>query len=236
MSTTDLVTSPHLLSVLSAAETARLQTEAILALLASNKDQSASAALHTQEKRVFSQLALVRGLNRKAVLDVRRTKQETADARHEVDTLHLQLQNLYYEQRHLRGEIALCEGYECVDLTVPSRFADKLTSPSSHSYKKLPLISSEDFLTAHPEHDNLDEHALMNARIEHEHKERLALEEARQSLLKRKQTLIAENNRRKEFLANLDRKIEDWIEGSGAVEKEFTKCGDEMGKIGVVSS
>lgn len=76
----------------------------------------------------------------------------------------------------------------------------------------------------------------MNARIEHEHKERLALEEARQSLLKRKQTLIAENNRRKEVLANLDRKIEDWIEGSGAVEKEFTKCGDEMGKIGVVSS
>ena len=30
----------------------------------------------------------------------------------EIDALHLQLQNLYYEQRHLRGEIAGCEDYE----------------------------------------------------------------------------------------------------------------------------
>jgi hypothetical protein len=28
--------------------------------------------------------------------------------------LSLQLQNLVYEQRHLRGEISACEGYECV--------------------------------------------------------------------------------------------------------------------------
>jgi hypothetical protein len=28
--------------------------------------------------------------------------------------LHLQLQNLYYEERHLRGEIAACESYEYV--------------------------------------------------------------------------------------------------------------------------
>jgi len=73
----------------------------------------------------------------------------------------------------------------------------------------------------------------MKARIEHEHAERLALEEARQSLLKRKQTLIAENNRRKEVLASLDRKIEDWIEGSGGVEKEFAKCVEEMERVGV---
>jgi len=119
MSTTDLVTSPPLLSVLAAAQETRLQTEAILTLLASNKGADPSA-LCTQEKRVFSQLALVRGLNRKAVLDVRRTKQETAQARGEVDTLHLQLQNLYYEQRHLRGEIALCEGYEYVFFPSPT--------------------------------------------------------------------------------------------------------------------
>jgi THO complex subunit 5 len=73
----------------------------------------------------------------------------------------------------------------------------------------------------------------MRERIEHEHAERLQLEEARQALLKSKQSLIAENNKRKEVLANLDKKIEDWIEGSEAVEKEFTVCGEEMGKIGV---
>jgi hypothetical protein len=51
-------------------------------------------------------------LNRKAILGVRSTKQETGEARQEIDALHLQLQNLYYEQRHLRGEIAGCEDYE----------------------------------------------------------------------------------------------------------------------------
>jgi THO complex subunit 5 len=71
-------------------------------------------------------------------------------------------------------------------------------------------------------------------RIEHEHTDRVTLEEARQALLKRKQSLIAENMKRKEVLANLDKKIEDWVEGSEAVEKEFAVCGEEMGKVGVV--
>nr|GFD57658.1 hypothetical protein [Tanacetum cinerariifolium] len=44
----------------------------------------------------------------------RRTKQETSEARQEIDELHLQLQNLYYEQRHLRGEIRGCEEYKWV--------------------------------------------------------------------------------------------------------------------------
>jgi len=38
--------------------------------------------------------------------------------RQEVDKLHLQLQNLYYEQRHLQGEIAACESYEYVSIHV----------------------------------------------------------------------------------------------------------------------
>lgn len=45
-------------------------------------------------------------------MGVRQTKQETTEARQEIDSLHLQLQNLYYEQRHLRGEIAGCEEFE----------------------------------------------------------------------------------------------------------------------------
>ncbi len=70
----------------------------------------------------------------------------------------------------------------------------------------------------------------MRERIEHEHAERLQLEEARQALLRLKQSFIAENNNRKEVLANLDKKIEDWIKGSEAVEKEFAVCEEEMGR------
>lgn len=70
--------------------------------------------LSKQQKTLYAYLAQLRGLNRNAITKVRNTKQTTAEARQEIDRLHLQLQNLYYEERHLRGEIAACESYECV--------------------------------------------------------------------------------------------------------------------------
>lgn len=52
----------------------------------------------------------------------------------------------------------------------------------------------------------------MVARIEDERREREALEQQRQELLKRKQKLIAENKKRKEDLANLDNDLEKFID------------------------
>lgn len=54
----------------------------------------------------------------------------------------------------------------------------------------------------------------MIARISHEHAEREKLEQARQELLKRKQALIAENNKRKDDLASLDQDLERFIDVS----------------------
>ena len=70
------------------------------------------STLSKQQKVLYARLAQLRGANRNALLAVRNAKQTTAEARQEVDRLHLQLQNLYYEQRHLRGEISSCESYE----------------------------------------------------------------------------------------------------------------------------
>jgi hypothetical protein len=126
---TPLVTDTSLQSVLAAADLARTQSLAILDLLDAHHASSTTTdpssdgtdpttahqlALSTQQKKLTAHLAHLRGLNRKAVLGVRGTKQETGEARQEIDALHLQLQNLYYEQRHLRGEIAGCEDYEYV--------------------------------------------------------------------------------------------------------------------------
>lgn len=116
MSALDIVQDPQLRSVLQAADRACEQCIAILDLIQANRDPKTSSSyeqdLSTQQKVLYSHLAVVRGLNRKALLNARKTKQETTDARQEVDKLHLQLQNLYYEQRHLRGEITVCENYE----------------------------------------------------------------------------------------------------------------------------
>jgi hypothetical protein len=87
----------------------------------------------------------------------------------------------------------------------------------SHKYQQLPLIPVEQFLAEHPEHADADETVLTIARIDHEHAERLALEEQRQGLLKKKQGLIADNKKRKDDLANLDKDLEKFIDVSNLI-------------------
>lgn len=72
----------------------------------------------------------------------------------------------------------------------------------------------EDFLQHRPELVDADEKTLMFARISHELSEREALELARQGLLKKKQSLIADNKKRKEDLASLDKDLETFIDVS----------------------
>ena len=85
---------------------------------------------------------------------------------------------------------------------------------SSHKYQQLPLIPVEEFLQQRQEFVDADEKSLMVARIHHELAEREALEQARQGLLKKKQGLIADNKKRKEDLASLDKDLETFIDVS----------------------
>ena len=129
MSATDIIRDPDLRSVLEAAEQTQHQCNVMLNFLDEHTSSTQSSSLSSTtsngsspkeievaftkyQKVLFAHLSQVRGLNRNAIMGVRQTKQATAEARQEIDTLHLQLQNLYYEQHHLKGEIAACEGYE----------------------------------------------------------------------------------------------------------------------------
>lgn len=62
----------------------------------------------------------------------------------------------------------------------------------------------------------------MIARINHEHAEREALEQSRQGLLKKKQSLIADNKKRKEDLASLDKDLEKFIDVSSSGLQSFS--------------
>ncbi|OJD16829.1 hypothetical protein AJ78_03019 [Emergomyces pasteurianus Ep9510] len=204
-----IVSDPSLLPVLQTSAETLSQCRRLLAMLdpstlISPPSEDLVLSISKQQKLVFSLLAQLRGLNRDAILSVRATKQATAEARQEIDRLHLHLQNLYYEQRHLNGEIAACESYD-------------------HKYLSLPLIPVEEFLAIHPELAEADPNELMIARINHEHAEREKLEQARQELLKRKQALIAENKKRKDDLANLDQDLEKFIDAAKPIQKIFEK-------------
>lgn len=121
-----IVTDTTLLTVLSTSSHAREQATALLDLVASlttpgvPPTPEALLQISKQQKLLYGYLAQLRGLHRDAVFGGRDTKGETTAARQEVDRLHLQLQNLYYEQRHLQGEILACESYEYVSLVMSS--------------------------------------------------------------------------------------------------------------------
>ena len=117
--TEDIVTDAYLQSVLATSLHTREQCMNLIDLveanaIAASQNPSLDVQLDIskQQRLLYSYLGQLRELNRNAILKVRNTKQTTAEARQEIDRLHLQLQNLYYEERHLRGEIAACESYE----------------------------------------------------------------------------------------------------------------------------
>lgn len=113
----NLISDPSLRPLVQTSQATLAHTSSVLAWLQEQpvvQDPSLEAKLELskQQKVLNAYLTKLRGQSRRAAFGARATKQETAEARQEVDRLLLQLQNLYYEQRHLMGEIGACEGYE----------------------------------------------------------------------------------------------------------------------------
>ena len=110
-----MVTDPSLRTLLDISSQAREQALGLLDLVSSTPNPPSAEAqiqISKQQKLLYGYLAQLRGSVRDATFGARDTKAATAEARQEVDRLHLQLQNLFYEQQHLQGEIAACESYE----------------------------------------------------------------------------------------------------------------------------
>ena len=117
MTVVDIVKDPLLRNVLDVGTQTRQHCTHLVDLLeAREKGDHEAENSHPDYRQLHNilraHLAQLRGLNRTAIHEIRNTKQSTAEARQEIDRLHLQLQNLYYEERHLRGEIGACETYE----------------------------------------------------------------------------------------------------------------------------
>jgi len=212
MAAETLITDPALVALLETSKAAHEQAQALISRIIEENTAAGSGPLSLealteiskQQKLLTANIAQLRGQVRAAHFRARDIKSKTAEGGQEVDLLHLQLQNLYYEQRHLEGEIAACESFE-------------------HTYQALPLIPVEEFLVLHPEHADDDENDLMVARINHERAEREKLEQQRLELQKRKQKLIAENKKRREDLANLDKDLETFIDAAKPIQELFMK-------------
>lgn len=208
MAIEDIITSPLLTPALTTANATLKQTLTIIDFLSEHAHDPATSQLQRQvaqnQKVLQAYLSRLRTQTRTAAFEARSTKAQTAEARSHVDRLLLQLQNLYYEQRHLLSEIEACEGYE-------------------HAYLELPMISEDEYLERFPEHDELDEAELMSKRIEWEAAERERMEAERKTLSELKEKIAEENAKRKEEVKKMDERLEAWIEGLKPLEVELSK-------------
>ncbi|GAB7358278.1 hypothetical protein MBLNU230_g0428t1 [Neophaeotheca triangularis] len=207
--TTDIISADDLCVALQTVSQVREQSLALLSLVQTVQNSNPggatpdqTSALYKADKNLRAQLAQLRGRNRKAILNTRDTKQATGAWRQEVDELHLSLQNLYYEQRHLRGEIAACRAY-------------------NHKYLELPLIDVEEFLGKSPERADDSADDLMVARIDDERATRQAFEEERLVLAAKKEALKKRNAAAKAELERFDGDMEKWLNGAGAIGRVF---------------
>ncbi len=209
MAVDNLISDPALRPLLQTSQSTLTQTLTVLSWLEEhstiiNPTSEQKLELAQQQKILNAYLAKLRGQQRQAAFGARATKQETAEARQEVDRLLLQLQNLYYEQRHLMGEIGACEGYD-------------------HAYTHLPLRSLDEYLAMFPDQAELSEQELMPLRIEHEKQEREKMEQERLELVKAKDALLKENTRKKDELKKMDEKLEAMIDGFQPLEEALQK-------------
>ena len=105
------IQDPNLQQCLEVAERTRQLCHTIVSSLETTSAEQESQNQIERSRKLKQLNALLQQLkclHRSAVMSSRVAKDATRDARQEVDRLHLQLQNLYYEQRHLRGEINAC--------------------------------------------------------------------------------------------------------------------------------
>ncbi|PNS17683.1 hypothetical protein CAC42_3078 [Sphaceloma murrayae] len=214
------ITDPVLLRVLSTAQQTRQHCLSILTFLSEHKQTTAipsqddALALSRLQKDLNTHLALLRGQHRAAVYSARSSKTLTATAKSEIDSLHLQLQNLFYEQRHLLGEIQGCEDYP-------------------HTYTQLSLRDDEDFSArmtgqkGEAWRDGMSDHDFMVAKINEEREERQRLEKERLELVKKKAELTKRNEGLRKELEKVDREVETWLDGRTKIEKMFE---DKLGK------
>jgi Fms-interacting protein/Thoc5 len=106
------ITDPSILDVRNTVNQIRLLANQLLILFSKSSlnDEEATQLANAQRKLQTLKIML-RGFNREVYLQNRAVKQATSESKVEVEGLYLGLQNLKYEQQHLRSEIQDCKNY-----------------------------------------------------------------------------------------------------------------------------
>lgn len=145
-------------------------------------------------RKILVEMVELRTMNWEAQESVNAIKETTSREKQSVDKIQLDIQNIYYQHKHLRNEIDRCEDFR-----------------SKH--ENIELVSLDEFYKTNPEaRDIEDPHELMMARLQDEEQRRLDLFITKTRLTDKKNSLLHENKQRKEDMESLDENLQRFIE------------------------
>ncbi|EFP74088.1 uncharacterized protein PGTG_00044 [Puccinia graminis f. sp. tritici CRL 75-36-700-3] len=141
--------------------------------------------------------ARLKSINRSSSSMVSSFKSQTQLIRNQVDQIHLDLQNLIYERRHLEKEIKKCQEFES-------------------EYQNISIHSLEEYFERNPEDkrdgpEEIDGHELMIKRLKFELSERKRFEAEKKELLQKKLKLSKENDEKKSKLDELEKQLDRFV-------------------------
>lgn len=172
-------------------------------------------------KQVDTDLVILRDLNRQSQESINDIKNQTITEKNRVDQIQLDIQNIFYQHKHLKNEIDRCRDF-----------------PTKH--QQLDMVSIERFYADHPEYssyvnaandDNENnekkeaptEHELMLARLKDEQDRRLNLFVIKNKLIERKNELKTEADHFKTDLRKLDHALNSFINQAQPIGKMLQK-------------
>ncbi|GAA5821259.1 hypothetical protein JCM11251_004539 [Rhodosporidiobolus azoricus] len=160
--------------------------------------------------------AALHGVNRNNLLQAKEARTRTQDARLEMDSAHLRLQNLLFERNHLEREIRSCEEYSSEYQNLPLHPIEELRRLASQENPPaglpVPLPAGDTEESAHE---------LMLARLAFELAERKRFEEERKSLGAAKAKLIKENEVKKARLEDLEKELSQFVEKAKSIQNKM---------------
>ncbi|KAF9057563.1 Fms-interacting protein-domain-containing protein [Panaeolus papilionaceus] len=156
--------------------------------------------------RAMALMTRLKSLQRAANTATRMRKEETAEARQEMDQSHLNLQNLLYEKRHLEREIEKCRQFASI-------------------YQDIPLYTVDEFKQLAPEEQKTeqvlsDEHHLMLNRLAFELAERQRLDARRKELLQLRDELTKESKTKQTTMDNVKVQIDVLVKTATDIQKK----------------
>ncbi|KAH9482677.1 THO complex subunit 5-like protein [Psilocybe cubensis] len=162
-----------------------------------------TAAMHI---RAMALIGRLKSLYRAANTATRCRKEETAEARQEMDQSHLNLQNLLYEKRHLEREIEKCRQFASI-------------------YQDIPLYTLEEYNLLAPEQSRTeeilaDEHQLMLNRLTFELAERQRLDLKKKELMQQKEELLKESKAKSTTMDSVKAHIETLMKTATEIQKK----------------